>query len=95
MTDVQKGKQPKVVVIADGNTGNDWVKLFQDKMWLKDGTPLRLIQCSWIETAVILYSEVRVREGHNYKKTNVHMTIAPIITPHTNKWSFVILFLQC
>lgn len=63
---VRSGKTYQVVVM-DGNPSHDWVKLFSN-CELADGSAFRIVQCSWIETAVTVY----------HRNGGCIMTVAPV-----------------
>jgi glutathione synthase/RimK-type ligase-like ATP-grasp enzyme len=71
------------VVIMDGNHGHDWVGMFKDKT-LKDGSTIRVVQGSWMETAITYYSELRTtfpkdkKEPKLYKKSDCNLLMAPM-----------------
>eukprot|EP00456_Euglypha_rotunda_P083469 TRINITY_DN8283_c0_g1_i3.p1 TRINITY_DN8283_c0_g1~~TRINITY_DN8283_c0_g1_i3.p1 ORF type:complete len:239 (-),score=22.72 TRINITY_DN8283_c0_g1_i3:11-727(-) len=64
-----QSKPPRTlqVVILDGNPMHDWCGLFEGQK-LSDGTNFRVVQASWMETAVTYY----------HKAGGAMMTIAPV-----------------
>jgi glutathione synthase/RimK-type ligase-like ATP-grasp enzyme len=76
--------KPRQVVIMDGNSLHDWVGMFAGRT-LKDGTPIRVVQASWVETALTYYSELRetkskipFKGSKSYKKYDCNLLVAPM-----------------
>lgn len=44
------------IVIFDGNSMHRWDEIFGART-LKDGSKLRIVQCSWMDTEVVVYGE--------------------------------------
>eukprot|EP01027_Heterolobosea_sp_BB2_P003819 GEZU01005763.1.p1 GENE.GEZU01005763.1~~GEZU01005763.1.p1 ORF type:complete len:105 (+),score=16.31 GEZU01005763.1:149-463(+) len=44
------------LVVMDGNERNDWCEMFKDCV-LPDGSRIRVVQCSWIETQITVYPD--------------------------------------
>ncbi|KAL0478007.1 synapsin [Acrasis kona] len=71
------------VVVMDGNVNHDWVGMFKGKT-LRDGSTIRVVQGSWMETAITYYSEVRQTRSTSgedsklYKKFDCNLLMAPM-----------------
>lgn len=55
-TGSSSAERVRELIVLDGRVTNDWVKLFENDR-LKDGSRIRVVQASWMETSVAVYSD--------------------------------------
>jgi len=77
------GKPVRQLVVIDGDIMHDWVEMFKGKT-LPDGSTIRVVQASWIETGVTVYNEggcmmriAPVRESEGQIKRPDSLTVKP------------------